>query len=594
MRIRLFGNQFVAACRFEERGRLRNAGWEWDNAFRKWSTKDVDKVRPFFDYTEGEARSALQSIKSREQEAIEASRATDTEFEPPVPDGLSYFPFQKAGISYGRNRKAVLIGDEPGLGKTIQAIGIGNCDPNLKRVLIVCEASHKVHWKREHEKWSTHGLSVGLAQTRKKRKFIDGYYKNGKPRWRNFYEKLVWPETDVVVINYDVLEHFIEQVRGTRWDLMICDEAHALKSQDSKRTRFVLGAERRSKRVGGKWIRTPAEPPIPARRSVFLTGTPIPNRPVELWPLIKRCDPSGLGKDYDDFVYRYCEAHTTAFGLNTNGASNLPELQRIMRERFMVRRKKMDVLKDLPPKRRNLIVLPSEGLEELIYNEAQVIRDRLAEFESMLGLTLEDHSSSEDAVIDLCARISEKVLDSEDGSYEGVLETLSEGEQVLFEEIAQVRQAIAMAKVPMVVDHIKEITGAGRKVIIFIYHKDVAKALKEHFPNAAMITGSVPVEKRQPEADRFQEDPECMEFIGQFTAAGKGFTLTAAHDVVCAELDWSPGNMCQAEDRAHRIGQTNFVNVDHLVLADSLEVRQAESLVEKQEVIEAALDKEDA
>jgi SWI/SNF-related matrix-associated actin-dependent regulator 1 of chromatin subfamily A len=92
---------------------------------------------------------------------------------------------------------------------------------------------------------------------------------------------------------------------------------------------------------------------------------------------------------------------------------------------------------------------------------------------------------------------------------------------------------------------------------------------------------------------RFQNDPTCKIFVGSIRAAGVGITLTAASKVVFAELDWTPANMMQAEDRCHRIGQTESVLVQHLVFDDSLDARMAEILVEKMEIIGAALDESD-
>jgi hypothetical protein len=99
---------------------------------------------------------------------------------------------------------------------------------------------------------------------------------------------------------------------------------------------------------------------------------------------------------------------------------------------------------------------------------------------------------------------------------------------------------------------------------------------------------------RQANVDRFQTDPTCKVFIGGILAAGVGITLTAASQVVFAELDWVPGNVTQAEDRCHRIGQRDMVNVQHLVLEGSIDARMAAVLVDKQEVLAAALDTERA
>jgi hypothetical protein len=127
------------------------------------------------------------------------------------------------------------------------------------------------------------------------------------------------------------------------------------------------------------------------------------------------------------------------------------------------------------------------------------------------------------------------------------------------------------------------------KVIIFAYHRDVMEQLRAHF-NAARIWGGMSGEAKQAEVDRFQNDPSCRVFVGQFEAAGVGITLTAASTVVMAELEWVPGNLSQAEDRAHRIGQEERVLIQHLVLEGSLDATMARRVVDKQDVIDRTLD----
>lgn len=111
-------------------------------------------------------------------------------------------------------------------------------------------------------------------------------------------------------------------------------------------------------------------------------------------------------------------------------------------------------------------------------------------------------------------------------------------------------------------------------------------------PRVVVVNGEVSLKERQDAVDAFQTDPQCRVFIGGIQAAGVGLTLTAASTVLFAELDWTPSAMSQAEDRCHRIGQKDSVLVQHLVLEDSIDVAIAKKLVEKQTVIEAALDNE--
>ena len=127
--------------------------------------------------------------------------------------------------------------------------------------------------------------------------------------------------------------------------------------------------------------------------------------------------------------------------------------------------------------------------------------------------------------------------------------------------------------------------------MLFAHHHDVIEQIIAPFGDAAVkLTGEDTAVERQAAVDRFQTDPGCTLFVGSITAAGLGLTLTASSHVVFAELDWVPGNMRQAEDRCHRIGQRDSVLVQYIVMEGSLDAQIAQQLVEKEEIIEQALD----
>lgn len=174
---------------------VKAAGFRFDGASKVWWTDKPEVAAKFAD------PDAARQMLAAKVEAIEASRATDAQIEIPVPAGLAYLPFQKAGIAYATKRTNVLIGDEMGLGKTIQAIGIANADPEARSVLVICPASLKLNWKREWEKWDVKALTVGIA--------------NGK-----------LPEAQVVIINYDIIAKHRDALMARQWDLLIVDECH--------------------------------------------------------------------------------------------------------------------------------------------------------------------------------------------------------------------------------------------------------------------------------------------------------------------------------------------------------------------------------
>jgi SNF2 family DNA or RNA helicase len=471
-----------------------------------------------------------EEVKQARAESMEASRATSADVELPRPDGLDYMPFQKAGIRYALNRQGVLIADEMGLGKTIQAIGIINADETIKTAIIICPKSLKLNWKRELEKWLVRPLSIGVA--------------NG-----------TFPATDIVIVNYEGLIR-LKDLDAREWDICIVDEAHYIKNSKALRSKAVKS--------------------IRARRKVRLTGTPIVNRPVELYNLIE--DLGGNWGSFFSFAKRYAGAHHNGWGWDFSGAMNLDELQRRLRESIMVRRLKMDVLKELPAKIRQIIEVEADSAEA-----KRAVRSEQAHEEAS-----EQRLSSLRVAVELSKAES-------DEAYRTAVQRLHEASQVEFTEMARLRHETALAKVPAVIAHIQNaLDDNDNKIIIAAHHHDViaelADALAEFEPVA--LTGEMNEGQRQASVDAFQNAPGTRVFIGSITAAGVGITLTASSHVVFAELDWVPGNITQMEDRAHRIGQTETVLVQHVVLSGSLDARMAQILVNKQNVIDSALDKD--
>lgn len=476
----------------------------------------------------------------------------------PRPDGLNYLPYQEAGIRYAVSLGNALIADEPGLGKTIQAVGVSNAVSEARRILVIPPASLKINWKREWEKWCAKGLTVARVQ-------------DGRPE--------SWPpNTDVVILNFDLVEQHHERLNEQPWDMLIVDEAHALKTADTKRTKLILGHGTGKKHVPG----------IPAKRKLFLTGTPILNRPLEIWPLAHALDPDFFSDKFS-FEQRYCDAHKTQFGWNNKGSSNPKELNRQLRARIMVRRQKSQVLKDLPPKTRQLIELDHPALAG--HNDA--FSKLSAAQESLKGLYGQREALRGDA----------ERGDITFDEYVDQARKLAVEARVAFHQMSQVRKETALAKVPQVMELVKTSLDNG-KLILFCHHREVVEAytdaLNKHFKKqagrngtpktVATVTGQTPNNERQVQADRFQEDENCQVFIGSIGAAGTGLTLTEASTVLFAELDWVPGNMNQAEDRAHRIGQKDHVLVYHTAIENSLESRMVRRLIEKQATIDAALD----
>lgn len=481
---------------------------------------------------------------TEKKQKINASKAIDTDIDIPRPAGLEYRGYQKAGIEYAINHKDVLIGDEPGLGKTIQAIGISNATPWIQRVLVIATSSLKSNWKTEWEKWCVKKLSVGVV-------------KNGDAK--------SWPDTQVAIISFDLVKKHLKPIHARIWDLLIVDEAHFLRNPDALRTKYIFGhIEKASKKNQYKPVITPA---IPRKKTALLTGTPIVNRPKEIWPLIHAVAPQKYN-NFEKFALRYCGAKRTRYGWVYDGATNLRELQADLRSLCMIRRLKNDVLTELPPKTRQIICIDDEAINKAEQAATRRMFDK------------PEYTNGKELL--------QILADENKRTYEETVAALETLNKIAFFDMAKIRKETAIRKIPYVIDLIN-IAKENGKLIIFAHHEEIFKALMAQYPNEfAMVTGATPPAKRQAEADRFQNDPACRYFFGSILAAGAGFTLTASAHVIFAEIDWVPGNMLQAEDRAHRIGQNSNVLIWHIVINRTLDAIMAKILVRKQADIDQA------
>jgi SNF2 family DNA or RNA helicase len=164
---------------------------------------------------------------------------------------------------------------------------------------------------------------------------------------------------------------------------------------------------------------------------------------------------------------------------------------------------------------------------------------------------------------------------------------IKELQKVAFEELAKARLDIARAKLPYVLRFAEDILEEENKLVIFAYHREIVDAIAEHFAlSAVKLYGGMTDKQKNDAVVAFQQGTAEV-FVGQITAAGTGLTLTAAHTVLFAELDWVPGNIIQCEDRCHRFGQTEPVRVFHITCRESVDARMVKALVDKQKTIES-------
>lgn len=447
-------------------------------------------------------------------------------------------------------RRATLLADEMGLGKSAQAINVALSHPLIRYIVIVCPAYLRFNWENELRLWCPGVKFQGEGST--------SVCEHKGKLFR--------------IYSYD--HSYLDMHPIVPPDLLIVDEGHYLKSWDSERYKRIKPLA------------------LSAKKLIILTGTPIPNRVKELWALLslldpKRWDPPRVSafagipeamrsqlvqtregkteKSYPPnflpFAKRYCDAKLKTIytdrsgprkGFDFNGASNLDELGRVLRETVMLRRTKAEVLKELPPKRRQLV----------LFDKPQTLDSAALD---AIHVTEENY---DDTVLKL------------------------ESDKVLFSEWSKTRNKQAKDKVPFIVEFVQDMLANGvQKVIVFGHHVDVLEALQAvfQFDGSVLVHGAHSEEERKDAIGVFQDDPNCRVFVGSMGASGTGINLTRGHDVVFAEFDPAPYRLSQCEDRAHRMGQRELVNVYHLLWNGTLDARMAKIVVKKQEVINAVL-----
>jgi SWI/SNF-related matrix-associated actin-dependent regulator 1 of chromatin subfamily A len=507
----------------------RARGAKGESVFYTASYSKQPEYNPYavLQYHEDADQKALEKLKPFLTD-YQRSWYTDADIDIPAPAGFGYLPYQKAGISYALDKSDVLIGDEPGLGKTIQAIGYANAI-EAERVLVICPASIRLNWDREIRNWSTIP------------------YVHPYPVLRS--KQGVHPSANYVVISYDLAraDGIFEALMKERWDLAVIDEAHYLKSTDAQRTQAVFGAGAASfSRYAEEWIADRCD------RVMGLTGTPLPNRPRECYTIAKAlCWESIDYMSFDDFCYRFNPMVRNGF-TTVEEKGRLPELQARLRTNFMIRRLKKDVLKDLPDKRYEFTYIEENG----------AIREVLAK-ERMLDFDMDDLKNP---FAEIWGQISTLRREMGEAKVTRVVEHM----RYLF-EVVELEKIVLFAHHRTVMDAL-------------------AEKLSKY--NPVQVRGGVSPLKKAEAVRSFIEDKKTRLFIGQLDSAGVGIDglQSVASHVVFAEPAWTPGANEQAVDRCHRIGQHDNVVAQFLITEGSLDERVLGAVLDKTQTVHAALD----
>jgi len=460
----------------------------------------------------------------------------------PWKDGVKTRPYQDTGIAQAMKFKRCLIGDEQGLGKTLQSIGtvIGL---DAKPVLVICPASTKLNWAREFEKFSHYRPLV-----------LDG--KMSAVRRRNWHQYVISGLIDVVIINYESLRTFLvesypqEKTKSGKrkpWhskDVVlkpfmeifkagILDESHRCKDTSTDQAKFIIRIFKSME------------------YRILLSGTPIVNKPIDLFSQLGILGLLNRFGGPDGFKKRYCEGG--------NGANNLKELNYLLQLNCFFRREKKDVAKDLPDKQRQTILCDISNREEYDKVEADFRR------------WLENQGLSEEEV-------AKKM----------------EGEAIL--KMMHLKSVAAKGKMNEVKEFVNEVLEAGEKLILFCNLHSIVDECLALWPKAVTVTGRDDTQKRQKNIDAFQNDPNCQLIVCNHKAAGVGITLTASSRVAFIEYPWTYADCVQCEDRAHRIGQKNNVMCTYFLGQNTVDERMWELITTKMTIgntVTGATDKMD-
>lgn len=484
----------------------------------------------------GLLRDQIEALKiTHKAQIIEPDKATpeilgaipelpELTIEPPVKATLR--AYQRKGVARGLQLKRFINGDEQGLGKTIQSIttivAAHQAGEDVFPALVICPASLKENWKREIEKFTD---CKAMILTDKVKSSWPQYFNVG---YAQFF-----------IVNYESLKKFfVQTIPGSAKKLhsreimmtpnadlfksVLIDESHRCKDTTTQQTKLALRMAHRK-----QW-------------RILLTGTPVVNKPNDLWSQICIMGHSALfGGTHRAFKDRYCDGGT--------GASNLRELNYLLNKHCFFRREKKDVAKDLPSKDRQLILCELTNREEYEF----------AEQHFKLWLQSQNLSAEQ---IDSALR----------------------GEVMV--QMQKLKAIAAKGKMNEVKEFVEEVLESGEKLILFCNLHAIVDTCLELWPDAVTITGRDDTQQRQRNIDRFQNDPKCQLIICNIKAAGVGITLTASSRVAFIEYPWTYADCVQCEDRAHRIGQTLPVMCSYFMGAKSIDEYMWEIINEKREV----------
>lgn len=528
--------QFLGGERFNHyRDAAKRAGAKYDEATKSYlcPTAQVPRLIELLEAAEFKpvvapdlAKVLLQLTERMHADlkgAVAHLEATELEL---AQRGLTLFDHQREGIAWMAPRRRAALFDEMGLGKTITAL----CAiPQDIPAIVVCPAGVKHNWAKEARIWRPDFRARVL---------------DGRNKWE-------WPlPGEILFANYEVLPELDKTGRSyalpprygapKRGTYLIADEAHYAKNARAKRSRALrLCAQSVLDDEGRVWL---------------LTGTPLTNRPPELWNVLKvaqLAEPAfGTYPQFRDLM----GATVNQFKrLEWTGEVDASVPQRL--RTVSLYRRRADVL-DLPPKMRTSVEVPGEFPPDV-----RALLDDVIETLYEQGVDLDEAAELVD---------------------------FTKINGAAFEQLSLARKALATAKIPAMVDLVKEYEEHEEPVVVFSAHRAPVDLLSRRH-GWAVITGNVSPAERQGIVEAFQAG-QLKGVACTIKAGGIGITLTHACHEIFVDLAWTPADNNQAEDRCSRIGQTKPVLVRRLVADHALDRKVEAILRKKQELIDASVE----
>lgn len=462
-----------------------------------------------------------------------------------TPGGLDLMVHQSQFVESVRaGHRSFLLADEPGLGKTAQAL-IAAEVAGAFPLLVVVPNVVKTNWLREVRQW--------LPQRRPTVVHGDGAELNAF--------------SDVFIVNYDILDRHVGWLSKFDFRGMVVDEAHFIKNKDSQRSKHVQAVART--------IRARLRHPL----LVALTGTPLINQ-IEDFRMIWQF----LGWIDDKKPLGELMSKLEATGLTPADPGFFQEARKAVISMGIVRRKKQDVAADIPARR---------------------IADIPVELDGEAGRSIVD---AERALVGRLLERYDRVIAARGVPVQGIDDDLSrlvcnsEVEETTQDDtgdnVFTLVRKIGQAKAVMAADYTAQLARNVGKVVFFAKHIDVLDQAQAHFASVGIKTTSIRGDQsttaRQAAIDAFTNDEDVQVIVCSLLAAGVGVNLQAASNVVLAELSWTSAEQTQAIDRVHRIGQELPVTAWRILAAQTIDTRIAELIDQKSGLAARALDGEEA